>query len=58
MDFQDYVPDSSYLLLFQRDFKSEYRFQQYARFMRQEGKQQIVVPIDYDRAINEAKVKS
>ena len=54
MDFQDYVPDSSYLLLLQSDFKSEYRFKQYARFMKQEGEQQIIVPIDYDRAVKEA----
>lgn len=58
MDFQDYVPDTSVLFLFQSDFKSEYRFQQYARFMKQEGEQQIIVPIDYDRAIKEAKRKS
>ena len=58
MNFQDYVPDTSYLLLFESDFKSEYRFQQYARFMKQEGEQQIIVPIDYDRAIKEAKRKS
>ena len=55
MDFQDYVPGSSYLLLLQSDFKSEYRFQQYARFMKQEGEQQIIVPIDYDMAVNESK---
>ena len=54
MDFQDYVPDTSFLLLLQSDFKSEYRFQQYARFMKQEGEQQIIVPIDYDRAVKEA----
>lgn len=35
-------------------FKSEYRFQQYARFMKQEGERQIIVPIDYERAVKEA----
>ena len=54
MDFQDYIPDSSYLISLQSDFKSEYRFQQYARFMKQEGERQIIVPIDYDRAVEEA----
>ena len=54
MDFQDYVPGTSHLLLLQSDFKNEYRFQQYARFMKQEGERQIIVPIDYERAIKEA----
>ena len=54
MDFQDYIPDSSYLILLQSDFKSKYRFEQYARFMKQEGEQQIIVPIDYERAAKEA----
>lgn len=54
MDFQDYLPDSSYLILLQSDFKSEYRFKQYARFMKQEG-EQLIVPIDYDRAVKEVK---
>lgn len=54
MDFQDYLPDSSYLILLQSDFVSEYRFKQYARFMKQEGEQQIIVPIDYERAVKEA----
>ena len=54
MDFEDYVPGTSQLCLLQSDFKSEYRFQQYARFMKQEGKQQIIVPIDYERAEKEA----
>lgn len=54
MDFQDYVPGTSHLLLLQSDFKSEYRFQQYARFMKQEGERKIIVPIDYERAVKEA----
>lgn len=58
MDFQDYVPGTSHLMLFQSDFKSEYRFQQYARFMKQEEERQIIVPIDYERAITEANRRS
>lgn len=54
MDFQDYVPGTSHLRLLQSDFKSEYRFQQYARFMKQEGEREIIVPIDYERAVKEA----
>lgn len=58
MDFQDYVPGTSHLMLFQSDFKSEYRFQQYARFMNQEGERQIIIPIDYERAVKEANWRS
>ena len=54
MDFQDYVPGTSYLILLQSDFKDEYKFQQCARFMKQDGTQQIIVPIDYERAVKEA----
>ena len=55
MDFQDYAPGTSFLRLLQSDFKNVYRFQQYARFMQQEGAQQIIVPIDFERAVQEAR---
>ena len=54
MDFEDYVPGTAYLILLQSDFMSEYRFKQYARFMKQQGERQIIVPIDYERARTEA----
>lgn len=53
MHFDDFVPGTGYITLLKSDFKSTERFEKYARFMRQEGCDQIRVPIDYDRAWEE-----
>lgn len=53
MNFNDYCPGTCFLILLASDFKSRARFKQYARFMKQDDEEQIIVPIDSERAVEE-----
>ena len=54
MTFDDYHDGTACIFLFRSDFKSEERFKQYARFMKQdENGIRIIVPIDSARAREE-----
>lgn len=56
MTFEDCCDGTAYIFLYRSDFKSEERFKQYARFMKQdENSIRIKVPIDSDRAREESK---
>lgn len=51
MTFDDYHDGTACIFLFRSDFKSEERYKQYARFLKQdENSIRIKVPIDSDRA--------
>lgn len=48
--FDDFADGTAFIYLFPEDFKSEYRFEQYANFMGQDADRAIQIPIDSRRA--------
>lgn len=46
----DFADGTAFIYLFPEDFKSDYRFKQYANFMGQDADRAIRIPIDSRRA--------
>ena len=58
MNITDFEKGTSYIVLCKSDFKDEYRFEAYCKFMGvHENAPIIVVPIDYERAMRRVTCK-
>ena len=55
MNLTDYVYGTHYIRLFEEDFKSKERFEQYAAYMCQNNNGYIEIPVDCDRALKLAE---